>query len=68
MPIEGRQLDIGYGQAGDVDLGGTSIGFGVKARESGGQATERDDVVRIEPGVLVVRNRGALMHIIEADG
>ena len=28
---------------------------------------EREDVIRIEPGGLVVRNREALMRIIEAD-
>ena len=28
---------------------------------------EREEVIRIEPGGLVVRNREALMHIIEAD-
>jgi CRP-like cAMP-binding protein len=28
---------------------------------------EREEVIRIEPGGLVVRNRDALMHIIEAD-
>ena len=28
---------------------------------------EREGVIRIEPGGLVVRNRDALMHIIEAD-
>ena len=28
---------------------------------------ERDNVIRIEPGGLVVRNREALMRIIEAD-
>jgi len=31
------------------------------------KAMERDDVIRIEPGGLVVRNREALMKIIEAD-
>ena len=28
---------------------------------------EREEVIRIEPGGLVIRNREALMHIIEAD-
>lgn len=28
---------------------------------------EREDVIRIEPGGLVVRNRDALMRIIESD-
>jgi CRP-like cAMP-binding protein len=28
---------------------------------------EREEVIRIEPGGLVVRNRDALMHIVEAD-
>jgi CRP/FNR family transcriptional regulator, cyclic AMP receptor protein len=28
---------------------------------------ERDNVIRIEPGGLVVRNREALMRIIESD-
>ncbi|MBX3587350.1 MAG: Crp/Fnr family transcriptional regulator [Ramlibacter sp.] len=31
------------------------------------KAMEREDAIRIEPGGLVVRNREALMHIIEAD-
>ena len=31
------------------------------------KAMEREDVIRIEPGGLVVRNREALMRIIEAD-
>jgi CRP/FNR family cyclic AMP-dependent transcriptional regulator len=31
------------------------------------KAMEREDVIRIEPGGLVVRNRDALMHIVEAD-
>jgi CRP/FNR family transcriptional regulator, cyclic AMP receptor protein len=31
------------------------------------QAMEREDVIRIEPGGLVVRNREALMRIIEAN-
>ena len=31
------------------------------------KAMEREDVIRIEPGGLVVRNREALMHIIDAD-
>jgi CRP-like cAMP-binding protein len=31
------------------------------------KAMEREDVIRIEPGGLVVRNRDALMRIIEAD-
>jgi hypothetical protein len=28
---------------------------------------EREEVIRIEPGGLVVRNREALMRIVEAD-
>jgi CRP/FNR family cyclic AMP-dependent transcriptional regulator len=28
---------------------------------------EREDVIRIEPGGLVIRKREALMHIAEAD-
>ena len=28
---------------------------------------EREEVIRIEPGGLVVRNRAALMHIVETD-
>ena len=28
---------------------------------------EREEVIRIEPGGLVIRNRAALMQIIEAD-
>jgi CRP-like cAMP-binding protein len=28
---------------------------------------EREEVIRIEPGGLVVRNREALMHIVESD-
>ncbi len=31
------------------------------------KAMEREDVIRIEPGGLVVRNREALMHIVESD-
>ena len=31
------------------------------------KSMEREEVIRIEPGGLVVRNRDALMHIIEAD-
>ena len=31
------------------------------------KAMEREEVIRIEPGGLVIRNREALMHIIEAD-
>ena len=31
------------------------------------KSMERDDIIRIEPGGLVVRNRDALMHIIQAD-
>jgi CRP/FNR family transcriptional regulator, cyclic AMP receptor protein len=31
------------------------------------KSMERDEVIRIEPGGLVVRNREALMHIAEAD-
>src|SRR4051812_23787815 len=31
------------------------------------KAMEREEVIRIEPGGLVVRNREALMHIIEAN-
>ena len=31
------------------------------------KSLERDDIIRIEPGGLVVRNRDALMHIIQAD-
>ena len=31
------------------------------------KAMEREEVIRIEPGGLVVRNRDALMHIVEAD-
>jgi CRP-like cAMP-binding protein len=31
------------------------------------KAMEREDVIRIEPGGLVVRNRDALMHIVESD-
>ena len=31
------------------------------------KAMEREDVIRIEPGGLVVRNREALMRIIDAD-
>jgi CRP-like cAMP-binding protein len=31
------------------------------------KAMERDEVIRIEPGGLVVRNREALMRIVEAD-
>ncbi|HSH91546.1 MAG TPA: Crp/Fnr family transcriptional regulator [Ramlibacter sp.] len=31
------------------------------------KAMEREDVIRIEPGGLVVRNREALMRIVEAD-
>jgi CRP/FNR family cyclic AMP-dependent transcriptional regulator len=31
------------------------------------KAMEREDVIRIEPGGLVVRNREALMNIVEAD-
>lgn len=31
------------------------------------KAMERDEVIRIEPGGLVVRNREALMHIITSD-
>lgn len=31
------------------------------------KAMERDEVIRIEPGGLVVRNRDALMRIVEAD-
>lgn len=31
------------------------------------KAMERDDVIRIEPGGLVIRKREALMHIAEAD-
>jgi CRP-like cAMP-binding protein len=32
------------------------------------KAMEREDVIRIEPGGLVVRNREALMKIVEAEG
>ena len=31
------------------------------------KAMEREEVIRIEPGGLVVRNREALMHIVEAE-
>ncbi|MDE2618021.1 MAG: Crp/Fnr family transcriptional regulator, partial [Burkholderiales bacterium] len=31
------------------------------------KAMEREEVIRIEPGGLVVRNRDALMHIVESD-
>jgi CRP-like cAMP-binding protein len=31
------------------------------------KAMERDNAIRIEPGGLVIRNRDALMHIIESD-
>jgi CRP-like cAMP-binding protein len=31
------------------------------------KAMERDEVIRIEPGGLVVRNRDALMRIVESD-
>lgn len=31
------------------------------------KAMEREDVIRIEPGGLVIRDRDALLHIIEAD-
>ena len=31
------------------------------------KAMERDDVIRIEPGGLVIRDRDALLHIVEAD-
>jgi CRP/FNR family transcriptional regulator, cyclic AMP receptor protein len=31
------------------------------------KAMEREEAIRIEPGGLVVRNRSALMHIIDAD-
>jgi CRP-like cAMP-binding protein len=31
------------------------------------KAMEREEVIRIEPGGLVVRNREALMHIVESD-
>ena len=31
------------------------------------KAMEREDVIRIEPGGLVIRKREALMHIAEAD-
>jgi CRP-like cAMP-binding protein len=31
------------------------------------KAMEREDVIRIEPGGLVIRDRDALLHIVEAD-
>ena len=31
------------------------------------KAMEREEIIRIEPGGVVVRNRNALMHIVEAD-
>jgi CRP/FNR family cyclic AMP-dependent transcriptional regulator len=31
------------------------------------KSMEREEVIRIEPGGLVVRNRDALMRIIETD-
>ena len=31
------------------------------------KAMEREEVIRIEPGGLVVRNRDALLRIVEAD-
>jgi hypothetical protein len=31
------------------------------------KAMEREDAIRIEPGGLVIRDRPALMHIIESD-
>jgi len=31
------------------------------------KAMERDDIIRIEPGGLVVRNRPALMRLTELD-
>jgi len=31
------------------------------------KAMEREEIIRIEPGGLVVRNRDALMRIVETD-
>jgi hypothetical protein len=31
------------------------------------KAMERDDIIRIEPGGLVIRDRAALMRLIDAD-